>query len=503
LVRFVRRAVIAWVFATSLVAAPPVMSAQWRPGGITPTPATLADVLAVSARAAGSDDPRLAQRREHWTYIVGPRRIPVSVAVRGADYRTSLELDGLNYTAGRRDGAHWRGDGNGMVHGVEADLQGDALDRAPQAVFAIDPAICTLVGEARLPAPAWVIATHPDGDKPVFLYVDEGTGSIVREVMRDGKRVVTIRFDNFAPFDGAVRARHWHIVDGNTANTLDVTVDAIEPGVVGPDEVAFPDRHPFAAATPLARSQTLDSSFRGENISIKVDVAGRPAWFILDCGTTSITVDPSVAARFGVATLEHAVLPQLAVGPLHLDHVSVLTVPFWGEGLLGFDFFFGHVIEIDYPHRRVRVLSDDDARATFADPKTTILTANVDQGLPLVRAGFGPAQSNTFAIDTGSAHLYVMDAFMAQFADEIARHWTPAGRPFVQRYLEGGIELQPYRVARFDFGGAQARDLIVGGQVPTTRTDDLAIPFDGIIGTDILANFDLYFDYDHGRLGLR
>ena len=40
-------------------------------------------------------------------------------------------------------------------------------------------------------------------------------------------------------------------------------------------------------------------------------------------------------------------------------------------------------------------------------------------------------------------------------------------------------------------------------RIPTNLTDDLAIPFDGIIGTDILRNFDLYFDYDNERMGLR
>jgi hypothetical protein len=161
------------------------------------------------------------------------------------------------------------------------------------------------------------------------------------------------------------------------------------------------------------------------------------------------------------------------------------------------------VIEVDYRHERVRILSADDANAVFSDPKTGVVEANVDQGLPLVHAGFGAAQSNAFAIDTGSPHLYVMRPFMKYFASEIAAHWTPSGTSFVERYLEGGIELQPYSVTHFDIANTEWDDLIVGGQIPTNLTDDLAIPFDGIIGTDILRNFDLYFDYDNERMGLR
>jgi hypothetical protein len=411
-------------------------------------------------------------------------------------------LDGLEYRAGRADGVRWRADGNGIVHGIEADLQGDPLDRPPRAIFGFDPASCALAGEARLPARAWVLETRPDGDKPAFLYVDAATGTIVREVMRDGKRVVTTMFDQFEPAGGALRARHWRIDDGDPADTIDATVESIEPDVVTAADVGFPARRTFAPPSP-ERSADLDAAFHGGRVEVAVQIDGRRRWFDLDCGTTSITVDPSVVKPFGGPTLEHAVLPVLSAGPLRLDRVSVLTVPFEGSGILGLDFFFGHVIEVDYVHRRVRVLADADARAVFGDPKTAILDMNVDQGLPLVHAGFGPAQSNAFAVDTGSPRLHVMAPFVARFSDEVAKHWTPAGVPFIEHYLEGGIELRPYRVASFQFANASARDLIVGAQVPTTLTDDLRVPFDGIIGTDILRNFDLYFDYDNARLGLR
>jgi hypothetical protein len=477
--------------------------AEWQPEGLLPTSAVLRDILAVQARASGSADPRFAQRRERWTYVHETRRIAVTVAVRGDDFRTSLELDGLTYTGGRTAGARWRGDGNGIVHGIQADLQGDPLDRPPQAIFTLDPAACSLAGEARLPAPAWVIETHPDGGKPAFLYIDEASGTIVREVMHDGKQTLTTNFDDFEPLDGALRARHWRVEDGNADEMLDVRVDGIEPGAVSAADVAFPARRLFAPVAPLASSANFDASFRGGRIELRVSVDGTPDWFTLDTGTTSITVDPKIARRFGGATLQHVVLPRVAVGPLQLDRVSALTVPFYGNGILGLDFFFGHVIEIDYRDNLVRVLSADDAATVFADPKTAIVPINVDQGMPLVQAGFGAAQSDAFALDTGSPHLYVMDPFVTRFAREIADHWTPVGHSYVERYLEGGIEVQPFRVASFDFANLHVRDLLVGGQVPTKRTDDLAVPFDGIIGTDILQNFDLYFDYDNARLALR
>jgi len=498
---------VAASLTATAAAATLALGAQWRPPDIHPTTATLAEVLAIRAQASRPKQ-QAAQRRERWTYVNGIRRIAVTVAIRDDDFRTSLDLDGLTYLAGRRGGARWRGDGNGIFHGVQADLQGDALDRVPQAVFPLDSAALTLVGETELPAPTWVIETDRPGDKPAFLYVDKATGTIVREVMRDGKRVVTTAFDRFDAHDGALRAHRWRVDDGSVADRIDVTVDAIEPGAVPVADVAFPERRIFTPATavpgsPLAASVDLPASFRGGTIVVAVDIDGAREHFLLDTGTSSITIDPRIARRSGGATLEHAVLPKLSVGALQLERVSVLTVPFEGGGILGLDFFFGHVVEIDYRHERVRVLSADDARAVFADSQTAVIAANVDQGLPLVTAAFGPAGSDTFAVDTGSPRLYAMRPFVTRFAGEIAAHWAPAGAPYVERYLEGGIEVQPYRVAEFALGNARAHDLIVGVQLPTTRTDDLAIPFDGIIGTEILSNFDLYFDYDNGRLGLR
>jgi len=482
-----------------------VLGAEWQPGGIVPTNAARADVIAVAEHVSGAGDSALARRRERWTYVNGANRIAVTVAVRDDDFRTSLELDGLTYTAGRRDGVHWRGDGNGIVHGVGGDLQGDAADRAPQAVFRIDWTACTLVGEARLPAPAWVIETHPEADKPVFLYIDQATGEIVREVLRDGRGVITTTFDTFAMLGGAMRARHWHVDDGNRSDALDVTVDAIEPGEVSAADVSFPTPRVFTAAAPLEKSVDLRATFERDRVNVDVGVDGAPAWFTLDTGTASITVDPGLAPRGGAA-LEHAAFSRLTVGPLQLEHASTLTVPLAGfgvSGILGFDFFFGHVVEIDYPRRRVRILCAGDAASVFSDPKTVVIAANVDQGLPLAHAGFGTLQSDAFAIDTGSPHLYVMQQFMEHFSHDIAANWTKSGTPFVEHYLEGGIELQPYHVARFDFAGDFARDLLVGGQIPTSIADDLAIPFDGIFGTDILRNFDVYFDFDNERMGLR
>jgi len=494
----------AFVLVFAAVVAARAHAAPWQPQGIAATHAALGDVLAAYARASGENDAALAQRRERWTYRHGTLAVPVRLAVRGAAFRTSLVFDDLTYDAGKRDGRRWRGDGNGVVHFVDADLQGDALDRVPQSLFPLDPATCTLVGEARLPAPAWLVRVDPPGDKTTFLYVDQATGSVVREVEHDGKRTVTIAFDRFASLGGARRPRHWTIADedaGNVENRIDVTVDAIEPGPVAAGDLAFPERRLFAPGPPLATTVDLHARFaQNDDIDIDVDVDGLRRPFVLDTGTESIAVDPVLLHN---AALEHATVARLAIGPFVLQQASVLAYPFEGRGIIGYDFFLGRAVEVDYLRKRVLVLSAADAAAAFADPRTIVVAANVDHGLPLVHAAFGPAAGDAFAVDTGSPHLYVMRPFVERFAKEIDAHWTRDAASYVAEYLEGGIEVQPYRAPSFAFGAATGTDIVVGAQIPTTRTDDLAIPFDGIIGTDTLHDFDLIFDYDNGRMGMR
>ena len=187
-------------------------------------------------------------------------------------------------------------------------------------------------------------------------------------------------------------------------------------------------------------------------------------------------------------------MSALAVNDIH----DAFGDPF--DGILGLDFFAGRVVEIDYPHGRVRLLSREDATAAFSDPKA-IVAANVDQGMPLVAATVGTAAGESFVVDTGSPRVFVMDAFVTRNADAI-RTWPKTRPAYVVTYLEGGIEVQPSYVPSLALGAYRFDGMRVGMQIPTKLTDDITFPFDGIIGTDVLRSFVVDFDYDGGRIAL-
>ncbi|GAC1578172.1 MAG: hypothetical protein NVS3B7_11730 [Candidatus Elarobacter sp.] len=489
--------------------------AAWQPADLRPSHSGLEDVLARSALATGTLDARFAQRRERWTYANGAHRLAVRVAVRGADYRVTIPLGEAVYEAGRSQGVPWRGDANGIVHATYSEDQGDALDRVPRALFPLDHADLSLAGETAGPSPAWVIADSPRHDKPHWLYVERSTGAIVREVVREGARTVVTTFDRFERDAGALRPRRWHVEDGTHANAIDVRVDEIVPGIVDERAVAVPrTQHVFAPLGSTANGViSLPARFVGRTIVVDVALDGSKQQMILDTGTASITLDSATARRHGwQPVLEHATVPRMTVGGLGLANVSVLAIPFGpyagATGILGLDFFFGHVVHVDYANARVDVLEPAIADAVFQDPRNTVIAANVDEGLPLVGASFGKASGERFAIDTGSPHLYVLEPFVRRWSGEIARHWSPAAFPGGASaanvdYLEGSIRVAARRVDAFEFGGVRFRGATVGVEERNGLGNAIAIPLDGIIGTDELQHFDLWFDYDRARVALR
>jgi hypothetical protein len=485
--------------------------AEWSPPDLRKTMATRDEVLAVYAKAAGTQDPRFARRREHWTYLNGSHRLPVQVAVRDADFRATVALGAAQYVGGRSGVVRWRADANGITHATLSDDQGDAVDRLPQSIFPFRTAECELAGESKRFGPAWVLIDRAPRDKPHWFYVDEVSGTIAHEITREGARTIVTAFDRFEPLGGAQRPQHWHVSDGDAANDLDVTVDSVEPEALGEVDVAIPQvLRTFAAANPPANGIVrLPAAFMRSTIVVDVDLDGQHTPFILDTGTASITLDRKVAEGRGWSPLlEHATVPRMGVGALALSDVSTLAIPFRPGGILGYDFFAGHVLHIDYGHAVVEVLTPESARPVFADGANDVMAAYFDEGIPLVRAAFGAASGDRFVLDTGSSSLYVMEPFAHRYAAEIAAHWGPATFPGGRarrdsQYLEGSIAVNARRAALFTLGPWTFQNVVVGVQGENPRPDALDMWFDGIVGTNEMAPLEWWFDYDGGRIAVR
>jgi hypothetical protein len=488
-------------------------AAQWSPPDLRATKASLADVLSAYTQATGTPDAAFAQRHERWTYAIGTRRLPVDVAVKDDDFRAVVDLGkGQHYSGGRAAARRWRADANGVAHATLSDDQGDAADRLPQSVFPFAAADCAVAGESTRFGAAWILVDRPARDKPHWLYVDKSSGLIVHEIVREGARTIVTSFERFEPVAGVRRPRHWRVDDGDGAHTLDVDVESISLEAVDAVDVALPQAgRVFAPASPPAAGVIrLPATFRDRTIVVDVGIDGHHDGFILDTGTAGITLDRDVAARYGLEPfLEHATVHRLTVGPLALADASTLAIPFHFErgvvGILGYDFFLGHVVHVSYADQRVEVLTHDAAAPAFADPSARVIDGYFDEGIPLVHATFGSAAGDRFALDTGSPHLLVLAPFARRYRAEIDAHWSPValGRTADEEYLEGSIRIAARRVAAFSLAGVRFTDVLVGLEERNNRPDAIDIALDGIIGTEQMAFYDWWFDYDNGRIAVR
>ncbi len=496
------------------VAWPATASAEWQPPDLRPAHGTLAEVMRLNAEATGTPEARYAQRRERWTYRNEGRQLPVRVAVRGADFRATVVLGNAEYAGGRSDGVRWRADANGVTHATLSDDQGDAIDRLPQSIFPFAWSECTLAGESTRFGAAWLVVDRPPRDKPHWFYVDKTSGVIAREMTREGKRTIVTTFSGFEAVAGTRRPSRWHVADGDASHDLDVAVDDVAPEAIADVEVAIPQtKRLFAAPLPPSSGIVqLPASFAGGRISVNVALGKRRAIFVLDTGTASITLDRRLAQTLpSEIVLEHATVPAMTVGTLTLNDVSALAIPVGVDGILGYDFFLGHVVHIDYGNARVEVMTQEAAEAAFTDPRNTVMSAYFDEGIPLVHAAFGSAFGDRFALDTGSPNLFVFAPFARRYGHEIDAYWSLSafgsaeGRRTdeEEHYLEGSIRVRAHKVSLFRLGPLAFRDIIVGVEVPNDSPDAIDIPIDGIIGTDEMRFFDWWFDYDGGRIALR
>jgi hypothetical protein len=491
-----------------IVATPRQLGATgWQPDGLRQSQATITAVFARMAEVRPTPVPGFESRRERWTYRNGAHSYPVDVTVEGNDYRAVVDIDGATYSAGRYGGVPWRANANGIAHDTLGDLQGDAVDRLPRALFGFAERDCSVAGESDAPVPSWVIVDRPPHDKPHWFWVDEQTGLIEKEQTREGAFMTTIAYANLVPGPGGLRPTRWTVTGADRGDDLDVTVDSVIPGAVTTAELAPPSPHPvFTALQPGGEDEMLQAGFPRGQIAVAAMIGKTRATLILDTGTQSIVLNRDAVEAAGQPTvLDHAVVPSLTVGGLEAKNLSVMSIPLFVQGILGYDFFVGRVVHIDFIHHRLEVMSRAAAAAVFEDPHVAVLGADYSEGLPFVSGDVDGVSGDRFALDTGSWQLLFFAPFAARAASErwAASKFPGIGRVWTANFLEGPITVRARSVPLFTMGPLRFTDVIAGVEEGAPSARELEFPFDGIVGLDEMQFFDVWFDVDGGRVGFR
>ncbi|HEX3466577.1 MAG TPA: aspartyl protease family protein [Candidatus Elarobacter sp.] len=482
---------------------PAIAAVDDEPAGLIGSTATLAHVRALYDRAHAHELTRAATVIEDWRLFQDDTVGAFHVNRLGKDVRETTTLGPLTYQRGVRGAVHWEQNRNGIVYtypGVheQRDAVSERAFRDPN-----DDRDVRLVGESAQLG-AYVVEVNPAAGRHEWLFIDKRTGYVSRREYVERRRRYATTYDDYRLVDGVPEPSRVRTVDslGNerdqllVTRTLDTTPDLRDVDVPPARRVVeFPEK-----------LQTMRLPVRFVNgLAIVRVIVGRTGYdFLLDSGAAGIVIDPSVAQQQGLerygqrlgSTLgtfpeSTTIVPQMTIGGLRMRNVvsRVVTVPFRVDdrthvaGLLGFDFFADAVVHVDLQHNLAEAIAPDRFR-----PPADATTVNIglDDKTPAVAARAGSAGGRV-VLDTGANRTVFETAFAERgdfSPDRVANTMHVRG-------MGGYASAESTRVPIFELGGIWIRETTADVSSADLGTEDV----DGIIGTDLLRSYELWFDY--------
>ena len=408
-------------------------------------------------------------------------------------------------------GVHWEQNRNGITFtypGVH-----DQRDAVSDHAFrdANDERDVHVVGDS-LALNAYVVEINPANGRHEWLFIDKRTGNLTRREYVERRRRYTSTYDDYRLVDGVPEPSRVRTTDslGNereqilVSRSLDTTPDL--------KDVEMPASHRVVEFPERQTAVRLPVRFVNGLAVVRV-IVGRGAYdFLLDSGAAGIVVDPSVVQQQGLesygkrvgATLgtfpeTTTIVPQMTIGGLRMRNVvsRVVAIPFHVDsrthvvGLLGFDFFADAVVHLDLAKNLAEAIPPERFRAP-ADASTVGVA--LDDKTPAVYARAGTANGRV-VLDTGANRTIFETAFAERgdfSPDRVASTMHLRG-------MGGFASAEPTRVPAFELGGIWTREATADVSNADLGTEDV----DGIVGTDLLRSYDLWFDYRTSAVYLR
>ena len=518
------------VLAGALALFPSCLLAQTggiQPFGITPTAMTLSALLKLHATAIGKLPSGMPKTRtEAWTYKEGELTGTITSLVSGDDYRDDTTLGPFHAAGGQYRGQEWAQNDNGLTHLVSGV---HARDDANRKALGLSNAVqknsgVQLLGAVSDPSAAYVVKVSPPDGRVEFVFYDKAKYLITRtERTVEQARVVTT-YDDFRTTDGITRAWHIHASDGRPGNDTDSQLQTLQNGVaIDSAKLAIPPdaRNPVTLG---GMRVSLPVSILSDRIIVKTQIGGRKVDFQLDSGASGILLDRSVAEALkiplygkltqvtaGAYSASRAIVPLITIGSVTMQNVAIETAPFhWYAsdgtpiaGLMGYDLIASCVIHVDYLNGTVEAIDP----GSFTPPAGALaLPIRLDDQVPVITARIGATSAQKFILDTGADRSLLFSEFVAAHpADTVDQGMGEAiedSFPFVESSsgVGGDIEIRPLEVNGFGLASVSfPRWLFFATQDPNSFNQE---DYDGLIGQDVLRNFDLYFDYRNAKIYL-
>lgn len=494
------------------------------PYGVTPAHGmTLARLLRLHRIAVGRLTPGTPHTSiETWTYQESGQTGTQTLITSDDDFREDTSVGPFRSADGELAGKTWEQNENGLTR-FESGIH--ERDKANQ--YALDHALnhasgVELLGEVSTPVPAYVVEVAPHDGRVEYRFYDTSDYLLVRdESAVEGHRLVRT-YDDFRITKGLRQAWHVHESNGLDKDDRDWRMQSLLIGdPVDAAKLAIPASHSTLAFS--GDRVTLPATLSGDRILMSVQLGAHKVNLQMDSGASGILLNRDVGDATGVQSFgerteetagdyaaSDALIPQLDFGVATMKHVAAETAPYtaWSyggvpvAGLLGYDFIAGAVMHIDYYHGTVEAI----APGSFTPPAGAVmLPIRLDDGVPVIECTIGSAAAKDFIVDTGADRSMIFSTFAQAHPRDVSDQGSEddsTALPFMDKiYGVGGkVRVHSVQVSSLSLGAIRLPDWLfqVSQDAPSFEGDD----YDGLIGQDVLRNFDVYFDYGRSQMYL-
>ncbi len=418
---------------------------------------------------------------------------------------------------------HWRQDASGGVHTLDSDFaqQANATDEwLARRGYLMRDADGAKLGPVETHSDAGstyaVVTATPLHGQPVDLWFDSATGLLSRTVRVMPTTVETLSYGNYKQVEG-VLLPYRIITDEGTGDldTVEISAYHLNPGIN--DRTFEPPRAPND--TTVAKGKVTIPVEISSYITIEAKLNGQgPFAFLFDTGGHAI-LTPEAAAMLGLhpagagssggagegrLSVQYTRIERMEIGGVSFKDQSFYVIPLQyntvarGErpplaGILGLEILERLAMRIDYRNRVVTFWPRETYR--HEGPGVAVPITFTDD-IPLLRAQVGD-KAGDFALDTGNGGSLIIQHYWAEshgLTDEMK-----SGLQTVSFGSGGESRAWATRIPDFKLAGRSFHHAVASyaedkNGAFSSRTEA------GNIGTEVLANFALDFDYANSRI---
>ncbi len=413
---------------------------------------------------------------------------------------------------------HWRQDMSGGVHDLDSEFAQRAsateewlARRAYMKANAGKASLGPVENRSDAGTTYAVVTVTPLHGQPIELWFDAATGFLARTVRMTPTTVETVNYSNCKKVEGLLLP-HRIITDDGTGDldTVEISEYHLNPAL---DARTFQPPH-TPHDTRVANGKATIPAEVGKYVTIEARLNGQgPFAFLFDTGGHAI-LTPEAASALGLhpagagssggagegrLSVQYTRVDRMEIGGVTFQQQNFLVTPLQynavdrGQrpplaGILGLEILERLAVRLDYRNRTMTFWPRETYR--HEEPGVAVPITFSDD-IPLLRAQLG-GKAGDFALDTGNGGALVVQHVWAEnhgLVDEMKRGVEMVSFGSGGESRNWASRVPDFELAEHSFHRIVARYTEDKQGAFSSRTEA------GNIGTDVLANFTLDFDY--------